>query len=290
MAHLVGWEGQITGIEIIPRLAAQSRTDLVALERSNVTILTKDGTSGHSDGAPFDRVMITAATWDLPSPLFDQVSDGGCVLVPIELRGTGSCQVTLLRHLGDHFVAERSIVGWFVPLIGAGQRRTGVTRTLDSLPFWTDPAAPPPLRVKLPLGTSVSGRVGDIAAEFKAFLGRTDPGFTVFVKPDASAEAFGLVDDTTNSVALCSAGEMIGYGGHTAIRRLAHAFARWAEFGLPGTGAFGLEVFHTTAAPEATERSWVERRDKTALLWSLQPDATAWQALLDDAPQSAIAD
>jgi protein-L-isoaspartate O-methyltransferase len=97
MAHLVGSEGQVTGIEIIPGLAAQSRTDLVALDRKNVTILIKDGTGRHSDGAPFDRVMITAATWDLPSALFHQVADGGCVLVPIELRGTGSCQVTHAR-------------------------------------------------------------------------------------------------------------------------------------------------------------------------------------------------
>jgi hypothetical protein len=143
----------------------------------------------------------------------------------------------------------------------------------------------------LPLGASASGRAGDTAAEFKAFLGRTESGFSVLVGPDASAEAFGLIDEPANSVVLCSAGELIGYGGHTAIRRLAHAFARWAEFGLPGMAAFGLEVFPTAAAPEASQQSWVERRDKTALVWSLPPDATAWRALLDDArsPPSAIA-
>jgi protein-L-isoaspartate(D-aspartate) O-methyltransferase len=73
------------GIEIIPELAAQSRADLTALDLENVTIVAKNGTSGHTAGAAFDRVIITAATWDLPAALFEQVVDGGFVLVPLEL-------------------------------------------------------------------------------------------------------------------------------------------------------------------------------------------------------------
>lgn len=284
MAQVAGPTGHVTGIEIIPELAAQSRTDLNALGQENVTILTQDGTAGHAAGAPFDRVMITAATWDLPSALFDQVAEGGCVLVPIELRGTSSCQVTLLRRLGDHFVAERAIIGWFVPLIGAGQRRTGVTRALDSLPFWAEIAAAPAVQLKLALGAAPGGGAGSIASEFKAFLGRTEPEFAVFSNTDASPAAFGVIDDTAQSVALLCAGELVGYGGSTALRRLARAFARWTEFGLPGMGAYNLEVFHAATAPEATDRSWVERRDQTALLWTLPTDARAWRSLLEDVP------
>jgi protein-L-isoaspartate(D-aspartate) O-methyltransferase len=289
MAHLVGSEGHVTGIEIIPELAAQSRTDLAALGLANVTILTQDGTTGHSAGAPFDRVMITAGTWDVPPVLFHQVADHGRVLVPIELRGTGGCQVTLLRRTGAHFVAGRSIAGWFVPLIGTGQERTGIHRTLENLPFWAEIAAMPTGRFKLPLGVAQDGHDGSAMREFRAFLGRTELGFAVFegdalkdARTPKMAGTFGLVDETAKAVALCTSGELIGYGGCAAIRRLARAFARWAAFGLPGMAAFGLEVWRIEAAPPATNWRWVERRDETALVWSLRPDATAWRSLLDD--------
>jgi protein-L-isoaspartate O-methyltransferase len=97
MARLVGNGGHVTGMEIIPELAAQSQADLGRLGIDNVSVLAADGAEGHSAGAPFDRVMITAATWDLPAVLFDQVAEGWRVLVPVELRG-GGCQVTVLRR------------------------------------------------------------------------------------------------------------------------------------------------------------------------------------------------
>jgi protein-L-isoaspartate(D-aspartate) O-methyltransferase len=42
---------------------------------------------GHPDGAPSDRVVITAAGCSLPSALFALVADGGAVLFPLVLRG-----------------------------------------------------------------------------------------------------------------------------------------------------------------------------------------------------------
>ena len=61
--------------------------------------------------------MITAAVWDFPTMLFDQVAEDGRVLMPVELRG-GGCQVTMFRRKGEAFVAERAVPGWFVPLLG----------------------------------------------------------------------------------------------------------------------------------------------------------------------------
>jgi protein-L-isoaspartate O-methyltransferase len=66
MARLVGDDGYVTGLEIISELAAQGRADLARLGIDNVSVLTADGAQGHAATAPFDRVIITAATWDLP--------------------------------------------------------------------------------------------------------------------------------------------------------------------------------------------------------------------------------
>ena len=232
-------------------------------------------------------MIITAATWDLPVVLFQQVADGGCVLVPIELRGTDGCQVTLLRRAGTRFVAERSVPGWFVPLIGAGQARTDIHRALDSLPFWARIAAAPVMRCKFPVAPVSDRAFGLMSNDFRAFLGRTEPGFALFpndkAKDEAArapASAFGLVDEQAGAAALCRGGELLAYGSDIAARRLARAFAQWIEHGLPAAAAFQLEIGPGDDAPVGSDCRWVEQRAHTALIWTLSSDAAAWRSLL----------
>ncbi len=288
MARLVGESGAVTGIEIIPELAAQSRTDLAALGLRNVTVLATDGVRGHPEGAPFDRVMITAAVWDFPTMLVDRVAEGGRVLMPVELRG-GGCQVTMFRRKGDAFVAERAVPGWFVPLLGAGQQWPRLRFALSELPFWNkvDHAAP----LRLPLATGPDGGGGSAVAAFRAFLGRTEPGFTVFgegepaeQRPWLPAEPFGIVDAAGRSVSVWSGGELTGYGGPGAMRSVARAYARWASLGLPGLAGLGLRVVPGGAVPAESNSTWVETRTETTLVWQPLPDAEAWGSLLDDSP------
>lgn len=120
MGRLAGPQGRVTGIEIIADLARQSRADLVADGPGNVEIRIGDGT-GPVAGGPFDRVMVTAATWDVTAAMFDAVAEGGRLLVPILMRGGSGCQVTLLRREGGALHAESSTLGLFVPLVGQGQ-------------------------------------------------------------------------------------------------------------------------------------------------------------------------
>jgi protein-L-isoaspartate(D-aspartate) O-methyltransferase len=285
MAKLVGPGGHVTGIEIIADLAEQSRHDLLAMGLHTVEVIVKDGTAGHAERAPFDRAMITAGTWQLPVALFDQVADGGAVLVPLELRGGAECQVTALRHRGGRFVAERSVYGQFVPLLGAGQDRSPVRRRIESLPFWPE-IATPCLRCALPLG-GYPGGAGPLAALFRAFLGRTEPGFTVFETGIPKEhrgwlfiDPFGLVDEAEKSVAVCQAGELIGYGNDAVARRLLRAFAQWEEYGLPGMAAFELEIVRRADQPEATAGRWIEERGDTVLVWRLPEETRAWRSYL----------
>jgi protein-L-isoaspartate(D-aspartate) O-methyltransferase len=290
MARLVGDNGRVTGIEIIPELAAQSRADLTRLGIGNVSVLATDGAQGHAEGAPFDRVMITAASWELPDVLFDQVAEGGCVLVPVELRG-GGCQVTVLRREVGGFMAERTVPGWFVPLLGAGQQRPRLRFALAELPFWNEIIGVLPRRAKLPLAIGLDGVTGSAVTAFRAFLGRTAPGFAVFGmgeppehRPGEPTEPFGIVDEADRSVALWRGGELVGYGGTGAIRSLARAYASWASCGLPGLAGMGLQVVRAGAAPAGDGLVWVEKRGRTALMWRPLPDAEDWKGLLGADP------
>ena len=276
MAHLVGPSGHVTGIEIIPELAAQSRRDLTAAGIHDVTILTRDGTLGDAAGAPFDRVMITAGIWDLPVSLFDQVADGGRVLAPIELRGGNGCIVTVLVRSRERFVAERSTLGAFVPLVGSGQLRDPVERRLDELSAAPDAGALPAVRWSLPLGAHAGGGTGAVADEFEAFLGRTEFGFAAFrndVRQGGvswmQSSTFGLHDED-GSIAVCKAGELLGYRGTSAANRLLRAYRAWTRYGLPGSDAFDLEIIRADQAPAHEAHAWIEIRQDTALLWRMK--------------------
>jgi len=253
-------------------------------------VLANDGAQGDATGAPFDRVMITAASWDLPAVLFDQVTEDGRVLVPVELRG-GGCQVTVLRREGDEFVAERAVPGWFVPLLGPGQQRPRLRFALPELPFWGEVGGAAPRRVPLPLAMGPASTADSVVAAFRAFLGRTASNFVVFGSgeppeqlPGLPAEPFGVVDEAECSVALWSGGELLGYGGAAAMRSLARAYASWASCGLPGLAGLGLRVVRAGTAPAGDGPAWVEKRGGTALVWRPLPDAEDWKELVGSGP------
>ena len=200
-------------------------------------------------------------------------------MVPVELRGGDGCDVTVLRRQGNAFVAETAVPGWFVPLLGDGQERIGT-----ALPEML--SGKPAERFALPLGLLGEGGPAPAAAQFRAFLGRTEPGFVARQsggdwRPWMPLPPFGLTDRVNGSVALWQDGGVVSHGDRTAAIHLARAYARWAALGLPGTGAFCLEVHRAAAAPPGTDRLWVEPRGSTALAWRLRPEIGDWQALAD---------
>ncbi len=277
MARLVGPGGRVVGVELIPALAAQSLADLAALDIGNVQIITGDGTRGNAAGAPYDRAIITAASWDVPAPLLEQVADGGLVLVPIELRSGDGCAVTLLRRQDDALVAEKAVPGWFVPLLGAGQDR------VDLAPHGV-PSGDATERFALPLGLPGESGRASFAAQFRAFLGRTEPDFVSLAharEVGLPVPGFGLRDSVSGSVALWQAGEIVSYGDRTAATRLARAYARWTTLGCPGPGAFRLAVHRAGAVPAGGDRRWIEPRGSTTLVWGLRSNIGDWRVLLD---------
>jgi protein-L-isoaspartate(D-aspartate) O-methyltransferase len=96
----------------------RARKVLDFLGYSNVAVRTFDGTYGWRDEAPFDGIIVTAASPEVPQPLFDQLKEGGRLLVPI---GTRWLQTLTVVTKGPGGLMERksSIGCVFVPLLGA---------------------------------------------------------------------------------------------------------------------------------------------------------------------------
>lgn len=70
-------------IEIVPELAESARNTLTANGYRNVTVRRADGHQGWVEQAPFDRVIITAATPEIPPALLAQLRPGGKLVAPI---------------------------------------------------------------------------------------------------------------------------------------------------------------------------------------------------------------
>ncbi len=74
---------RVCSVERIPSLAARARATLEAMGYTNVWIRMADGTLGWLDEAPFDRIVVSAAAPSIPEPLFEQLAEGGRMVVPV---------------------------------------------------------------------------------------------------------------------------------------------------------------------------------------------------------------
>jgi len=116
LANIVG-DGNVTTIERIGSLFTRARENLSSCN-FNVDVVCGDGTLGHSEGAPYDRIIITAAAPDFPAPLVDQIKDGGKIIAPIGRRGM--VQVLKIGTKGKNGTLSIESRGQcvFVPLLG----------------------------------------------------------------------------------------------------------------------------------------------------------------------------
>ena len=105
---------EVYTIEIIPELARHAEEILQALKKTNVRVRTGDGYAGWPEQAPFDRIIVTAAPENLPSPLVDQLAPGGRLIVPVGSQG-GPQWMTIVEKTAMGVTERRTIPVQFVP-------------------------------------------------------------------------------------------------------------------------------------------------------------------------------
>ncbi len=114
LAELVS---RVYSIERIASLAGRARETLQRLGYQNVSVVVGDGSEGLPGAGPFDAILCSAAAPDLPPPLFEQLREGGRVIIPI---GTFvGQQLQLVRKVGGKPVSAWLDLVRFVPLIGS---------------------------------------------------------------------------------------------------------------------------------------------------------------------------
>jgi protein-L-isoaspartate(D-aspartate) O-methyltransferase len=107
---------KVITIERIETVAARARANLATVNADNVEIVLGDGTLGYPPGAPYNGIIITAATPEIPGPLKEQLAEGGRLVAPVGDRILQ--ELVVLEWRGDQFTEEYHGGVRFVPLIG----------------------------------------------------------------------------------------------------------------------------------------------------------------------------
>ena len=106
----------VFAVERIASLAQGARTALEAAGIRNVTVLVGDGTLGWRPFAPYDAILVAAASPEIPAPLLEQLAPGGRLIIPL---GDRHNQVlTLAQRVGDEVRTSTVADVRFVPLLG----------------------------------------------------------------------------------------------------------------------------------------------------------------------------
>jgi protein-L-isoaspartate(D-aspartate) O-methyltransferase len=112
LAHLVGPEGEVIGVELEPELVTFGAKNLARTDQPWASIRqAAEGVLGWPDAAPYDRVLVSAEPRSLPDELVAQVADGGRMVIPVDntmlLVVRRGHDVDITRHGGYRFVPLR---------------------------------------------------------------------------------------------------------------------------------------------------------------------------------------
>ncbi len=115
-AILAGLAREVYTIERVPALAIKTGGIFKELGYNNIKLKTGDGTLGWPEEAPFDRVIITAASPVVPQPLGEQLKENGKLVLPL---GESFSQILTLVEKESGELHYKDICGCvFVPLVG----------------------------------------------------------------------------------------------------------------------------------------------------------------------------
>ena len=108
---------RVYSVERIRELSVRARAALDQLRIKNVALMVGDGTIGWRKYAPFDVIVVSAASPSVPPAFIDQLAEGGRLLIPV---GTRERQELVLVRREDGETREEIMHGecTFVPLLG----------------------------------------------------------------------------------------------------------------------------------------------------------------------------
>lgn len=109
LAHMVEDKGRVYAVELVPELVSFGKKNCQQLGIPNVSFHRAGATFGLAKHAPFDRILVSAASNHLPKDLLNQLKIGGKLVVPVkndilEITKTSKTKHDTINHPGFVFV------------------------------------------------------------------------------------------------------------------------------------------------------------------------------------------
>ena len=118
---------KICSIEIVPPLARQAKERLHRLGYHNVEVREGDGYYGWNEFAPYDGIILTAATPEIPMQLIDQLKAGGKMVLPIGYPYARQNLIVVSKEENGTITQHDVLAVAFVPLTGDHDHDRGKT-------------------------------------------------------------------------------------------------------------------------------------------------------------------
>ena len=110
---------QVYTIEIVEPLGKRSEALIKQLKYENVHCRIGDGYAGWPEHAPFDKIIVTCSPENVPTPLVEQLKEGGRMIIPL---GERYQQVFHLLEKKDGVLEKKKLLPTlFVPMTGKSE-------------------------------------------------------------------------------------------------------------------------------------------------------------------------
>jgi protein-L-isoaspartate(D-aspartate) O-methyltransferase len=246
LRELAGPSGRVVSVDYDHDICRDAERHLAAAGVEGVEVICADGAACWPAAAPYDRILLTVGSADVSPAWFNQLVQGGRLVLPLALLGPMQVSVCFRR---DPDRLESLSVTWcgFMPLRG-------------QLAFSAEPADDPRLRELLAApasSTDLELPSRQLGRGFEAWLSLTDPLYVTVRESPEQPPSFGLRDAVGLAMVVRdgSRAPIVIHGeGQAAARRLATAYKSWAEH-RPG-----VEDLRVTGYPAGAQ---IEERPAT---------------------------
>ncbi|WP_310483882.1 fibrillarin-like rRNA/tRNA 2'-O-methyltransferase [Chamaesiphon sp. VAR_48_metabat_403] len=275
MGHLVGSEGHVYSLEIIPEVARTATAIIDKLEIQNVSIIAGDAGDDYGSDLQYDRAIFTAGAYDLPVHFHRQIKEGGLLLIVIKNPGGGD-NLFLLQKTANCFESIDSMACGFVRLKGKYEFESLEPASIETLPEWEVLQHQEVARKSFWWGGK-GHNSSWFTTGIRAFLNISDPYFRA-LKTEKIADRsragryFGLWQPEHNSLVIAKDDLLIAYGNQVAFDRLLQKVKEWVDLGMPSAASFKLQVYPIYFPLQAGRNQWIVKRQDSQFLWSLPTD------------------
>jgi len=104
-------------IERHRELLREAEKRFAILRLNNISAKPGDGAKGWKEGAPFDRIIVTAAAGEVPATLLEQLAPGGVMVIPVGGQAAHQILLRLSKDKDGNVISEHLMNVRFVPLV-----------------------------------------------------------------------------------------------------------------------------------------------------------------------------